>query len=51
MPKTLDLSTDQRNEKTQMKAAHLQEKEYTQLSERDKIIFEDLQQSVLLKGN
>ena len=50
MPKTLDLSTDQRNEKTQMKAGHLQEKEFTQLSERDKII-EDLQQSVLLKGN
>ena len=48
--KTPDLSTDQRNEKTQMKSSYLQEKESTQSSEGDKLI-EDLQQSILLKGN
>ena len=48
--KTSDLSTDQGNKKTQMKASYLQEKESTQSSQRDKLI-EDLQQSILLKGN
>ena len=50
MPKTQDLSTDQGNEKTQMKAGYLQEKESTQSCERGKLI-KDLQQSILLKGN
>ena len=45
--KTQDLSTDQRNKITQMKSSYLQS---TQSSERDKLI-EDLQQSILYKGN
>ena len=51
IPKTRDLSTDHVFEKTQMKSAHLHEKEYEQLSMREKLIFENLQQNTLLKGN
>ena len=47
---TRDLSTDQGNEKTQMNACYLQEEESTESSEKNKVI-EDLQQSILLKGN
>ena len=41
IPKTQSLSTDCVLGKTQMKADHLQEKEYEQSSERDKLTVKD----------